>query len=235
MTVWKQSSLCKRWGSTLCPSWHTRTRNDLMHCCRTCFLELSSEILNTRCWEIHWKKSVPSLIWESLIVRFGIRLSLSIQCIVCICSTQLPLWICDALRFLFIITNGFSGYNIVLQFVLMMYCLQIRKTLEFYEQLRQRMGVVIVGPSGSGKTTLWKNLKNALAKSGQVVKTYVMNPKAMPRTQVSTKWIFIHCVPEKMKSVPSLIWESLIVRFGIRLSSSIQCFFKLSYFVYFCV
>jgi len=47
------------------------------------------------------------------------------------------------------------------------------------------MGVVIVGPSGSGKTTLWRNLKSALAKCGQVVKTYVMNPKAMPRTQVS--------------------------------------------------
>jgi len=71
----------------------------------------------------------------------------------------------------------------------MVHCLQIRKTLEFYEQLRQRMGVVIVGPSGSGKTTLWKNLKSALAKCGQVVKTYVMNPKAMPRTQVNTRRI----------------------------------------------
>lgn len=46
------------------------------------------------------------------------------------------------------------------------------------------MGVVVVGPSGSGKTTLWKNLRLALAKTGQVVKQYVMNPKAMPRTQV---------------------------------------------------
>ena len=33
---------------------------------------------------------------------------------------------------------------------------QVRKILEFYEQCRQRMGVVLVGPSGSGKTTLWK-------------------------------------------------------------------------------
>jgi len=77
-----------------------------------------------------------------------------------------------------------------------MHCLQIRKTLEFYEQLRQRMGVVIVGPSGSGKTTLWKNLKNALAKCGQVVKTYVMNPKAMPRTQVSSG-----------RLLPALLWR----------------------------
>lgn len=33
---------------------------------------------------------------------------------------------------------------------------QVKKMLEFYEQLRQRMGVVLVGPSGSGKSTLWK-------------------------------------------------------------------------------
>ena len=54
------------------------------------------------------------------------------------------------------------------------------------EQLRQRMGVVIVGPSGSGKSTLWKILRLALTKLGHSVKQYVMNPKAMPRTQVNT-------------------------------------------------
>ena len=62
--------------------------------------------------------------------------------------------------------------------------LQISKALELMEQLRQRMGVVIVGPSGSGKSTLWKVLRAALTKLGQSVKQYVMNPKAMPRTQV---------------------------------------------------
>jgi dynein heavy chain 2 len=62
--------------------------------------------------------------------------------------------------------------------------LQIKKSLELYEQLRQRMGVVVVGPSGSGKSTLSKILRLAMAKIGQVVKTYVMNPKAMPRTQL---------------------------------------------------
>jgi len=61
---------------------------------------------------------------------------------------------------------------------------QVKKALELYEQLRQRMGVVIVGPSGSGKSTLWRVLRQALAKTGQTVKQYVMNPKAMPRTQV---------------------------------------------------
>ena len=61
---------------------------------------------------------------------------------------------------------------------------KIKKTLELYEQLRQRMGVVVVGPSGSGKTILWKLLRTALGKLNQVVKQYTMNPKAMPRTQV---------------------------------------------------
>ena len=41
-----------------------------------------------------------------------------------------------------------------------------------------------MGPSGSGKSTLWKILRLALTKLGQSVKQYVMNPKAMPRTQV---------------------------------------------------
>ncbi|XP_009895076.2 cytoplasmic dynein 2 heavy chain 1 [Dryobates pubescens] len=58
---------------------------------------------------------------------------------------------------------------------------QIKKALELYEQLCQRMGVVIVGPSGGGKSTLWRMLKAALGKTGKVVKQYTMNPKAMPR------------------------------------------------------
>uniref|UniRef100_A0A672TN04 Cytoplasmic dynein 2 heavy chain 1 n=1 Tax=Strigops habroptila TaxID=2489341 RepID=A0A672TN04_STRHB len=61
---------------------------------------------------------------------------------------------------------------------------QIKKALELYEQLRQRMGVVIVGPSGGGKSTLWRMLKAALGKTGKVVKQYTMNPKAMPRHQL---------------------------------------------------
>lgn len=62
---------------------------------------------------------------------------------------------------------------------------QVKKALELYEQLRQRMGVVVIGPSGSGKSTIWKVLRLALGKVGQTVKHYTMNPKAMPRTQVS--------------------------------------------------
>lgn len=65
------------------------------------------------------------------------------------------------------------------------YFLQVKKALELYEQLRQRMGVVVIGPSGSGKSTIWKLLRLALGKVGQTVIHYTMNPKAMPRTQVS--------------------------------------------------
>ncbi|KAM9321467.1 cytoplasmic dynein 2 heavy chain 1 [Gastrophryne carolinensis] len=61
---------------------------------------------------------------------------------------------------------------------------QIKKALELYEQLRQRMGVVIVGPSGAGKSTLWHMLRAALGNTGKVVKQYTMNPKAMPRHQL---------------------------------------------------
>lgn len=61
---------------------------------------------------------------------------------------------------------------------------QLKKGLELYEQLRQRMGVVIVGPSGAGKSTLWRMLRAALGKVGKVVKLYTMNPKAMPRRQL---------------------------------------------------
>ncbi|CAG6004611.1 unnamed protein product [Menidia menidia] len=61
---------------------------------------------------------------------------------------------------------------------------QLKKALELNEQLRQRMGVVIVGPSGAGKSTLWRMLRAALGKTGKVVKQYTMNPKAMPRQQL---------------------------------------------------
>ena len=46
------------------------------------------------------------------------------------------------------------------------------------------MGVVIVGPSGSGKSVLWKMLQHAMQKTNQTVRTYVMNPKSMPRIQL---------------------------------------------------
>ena len=61
---------------------------------------------------------------------------------------------------------------------------QVKKAIQLYEQLQQRMGVVIVGPSGSGKTTLFTILKHALTSLGKSVKQHTMNPKAIPRTQL---------------------------------------------------
>lgn len=62
--------------------------------------------------------------------------------------------------------------------------MQIRKMLQLKESLDQRMGCVVVGPSGSGKSAVWQTLQASLIKCGQLVKTYVMNPKSMPRERL---------------------------------------------------
>lgn len=61
---------------------------------------------------------------------------------------------------------------------------QTRKILQFYENCKQRMGVVIVGPSGCGKSTIWRVLKASLARLGKVIRQHTINPKALPRTQL---------------------------------------------------
>jgi ABC-type Na+ transport system ATPase subunit NatA len=60
----------------------------------------------------------------------------------------------------------------------------MKKCFELHEQLRQRMGCVVVGPSGAGKTTLWRVLRAALISLGQQVNLYTVNPKSMPRQRV---------------------------------------------------
>ncbi len=61
---------------------------------------------------------------------------------------------------------------------------QILKILQFYENCKQRMGIVIVGPSGCGKSTIWRILKLGLAKIGKIIRQHTINPKALPRTQL---------------------------------------------------
>lgn len=61
----------------------------------------------------------------------------------------------------------------------------VRKTLELDEQLKSRLGVVILGDTGVGKTTVWRVLKAARLKaSRQAVKTVIINPKALPRQRL---------------------------------------------------
>lgn len=59
---------------------------------------------------------------------------------------------------------------------------QIKKIIQFYESLNQRIGVCMVGPSGSGKSTIWNLCKSALEKLGKTVKTFPLNPKAISKS-----------------------------------------------------
>jgi len=61
---------------------------------------------------------------------------------------------------------------------------QVAKVRQFYEAVRQRMGVVLVGPSGCSKTTIWKVLRAALRRLGQEVKVHILNPKSVNRTEL---------------------------------------------------
>eukprot|EP00727_Mastigamoeba_balamuthi_P008574 m51a1_g4339 putative cytoplasmic dynein 2 heavy chain 1 isoform x1 (4695) ;mRNA; f:164362-180818 len=58
------------------------------------------------------------------------------------------------------------------------------KIMQLNENLKQRMGVVVVGPSGCGKSVLWRTLRAALQEMKIVVNQYTMNPKAIPRQQL---------------------------------------------------
>ncbi|XP_071781183.2 cytoplasmic dynein 2 heavy chain 1 [Centroberyx gerrardi] len=114
-------------------------------------------------------------------------------------NTMSKLTFADSSRFDALVRDVFSGVNFTdVEDQTLMHALdqvykearlelipsQLKKALELYEQLRQRMGAVIVGPSGAGKSTLWRMLRAALSKTGKVVKQYTMNPKAMPRQQL---------------------------------------------------
>ncbi|KAL6730872.1 hypothetical protein Aduo_001798 [Ancylostoma duodenale] len=61
---------------------------------------------------------------------------------------------------------------------------QLQKVFQLYEQLRQRIGVVVVGPTGAGKSTIWRVLKRAQILAGVALKTVPFNPKAMNRTKL---------------------------------------------------
>lgn len=61
---------------------------------------------------------------------------------------------------------------------------QVEKCLQLYEQLEKRMGVVVLGPPNCGKTTIISLLKQAVANTGKVIKSYTISPKSMNRMQL---------------------------------------------------
>ncbi|XP_044749353.1 cytoplasmic dynein 2 heavy chain 1 [Coccinella septempunctata] len=61
---------------------------------------------------------------------------------------------------------------------------QLKKCVELYGQLKQRMGVAIVGPPSSGKSTIRNLLRKALLKMGENVNQNVFNPKSITKNQL---------------------------------------------------
>lgn len=62
---------------------------------------------------------------------------------------------------------------------------QMLKVLQLYEQLQQRLGVVVVGPPGCGKTTIIKVLQQTLMKlRKQQIRLHIIHPKAMSRIEL---------------------------------------------------
>ncbi|XP_063823749.1 cytoplasmic dynein 2 heavy chain 1-like [Ostrinia nubilalis] len=96
---------------------------------------------------------------------------------------------------------------------------QIQKCTEIYEQLQQRMGVVIVGPPGSGKTTIRRLLKSALTSQGKNIVEYVICPKAMSRNSLlghidhdTRQWTdgVISSTALEVSNQPSDIWSWVV-------------------------
>jgi dynein heavy chain 2 len=62
---------------------------------------------------------------------------------------------------------------------------EVQKALELDEQLKSRLGVVILGESGVGKTTIWQMLMRAKREAeGRIIHPIVIAPKAIPRSQL---------------------------------------------------
>uniref|UniRef100_A0A8R1DG42 Cytoplasmic dynein 2 heavy chain 1 n=1 Tax=Caenorhabditis japonica TaxID=281687 RepID=A0A8R1DG42_CAEJA len=61
---------------------------------------------------------------------------------------------------------------------------QIEKVFQLYEQMRQRIGVVVVGAAGCGKSTIWKVLRRALVINKMQLRVTQFNPKAVNRNRL---------------------------------------------------
>lgn len=61
---------------------------------------------------------------------------------------------------------------------------QVDKCIELFEQLSKRIGVAVLGPPSSGKSTVIAVLKSVLASISKTVRTYIISPKSMDRSQL---------------------------------------------------
>lgn len=61
---------------------------------------------------------------------------------------------------------------------------QIDKCVELYEQLNKRIGVAVFGPPSSGKSTVIAVLKSVLTSMHKTIRTYIISPKSMERSQL---------------------------------------------------
>jgi dynein heavy chain 2 len=55
------------------------------------------------------------------------------------------------------------------------------KVMQLQVSLEERKGCIILGPVGSGKSFLWQTLKNNFIKRGELIETFVLNPKVMEK------------------------------------------------------
>lgn len=61
---------------------------------------------------------------------------------------------------------------------------QVDKCIELHEQLSKRIGVAVLGPPSSGKSTVIAVLKTVLASMSKTIRTYIISPKSMDRSQL---------------------------------------------------
>nr|CDJ93573.1 Dynein heavy chain and ATPase associated with various cellular activities domain containing protein [Haemonchus contortus] len=91
-------------------------------------------------------------------------------------NTLSKLTFADSKRFSVLIDDVFSTVNKEMT--------TLQKVFQLHEQLRQRIGVVVVGPTGAGKSTIWRVLRRAQLLAGVALHTVSFNPKAMNRTKL---------------------------------------------------
>jgi hypothetical protein len=135
------------------------------------------------------------LIWYSTLMQNETKLLVGALRI----NTMSKLTYADSVRFQALIQDVFPGLSVEeidykrldseIRAVLKQHNLeavesQIKKILQLYEALNQRMGVVIVGPSGCGKSVMLSVLREAHKRMGKEIVQHVMNPKALAREKL---------------------------------------------------